>query len=154
MALPNKPQRADAAPALARLLSESALSRAALGACGFPVAMLDATSPTRPITYVNPAFAAYFGWREADAIGRPLGALLFRGEDSALLADPGTRREAKAWTKDGALRHVELALGAARAGNRRRGFRVRAPSSRQAAARAARGPSAIRARGSPPSRLP
>jgi PAS domain S-box-containing protein len=76
--------------------------------------MLDATSPARPITYVNPAFAAYFGWREADAIGRPLGALLFRGEDSTLAADPGARLEAKAWTKDGALRHVELALGAVR----------------------------------------
>jgi len=114
MKVASKLQRPEAAPALARLLSESALSRAALGACGFPVAMLDATSPTRPITYVNPAFAAYFGWREADAIGRPLGALLFRGEDSALLAEPGTRREAKAWTKDGALRHVELALGAVR----------------------------------------
>jgi PAS domain S-box-containing protein len=114
MKVASKVQRPEAAPALARLLSESALSRAALGACAFPVAMLDATSPTRPITYVNPAFAAYFGWREADAIGQPLGALLFRGEDSALPADPGTRREAKAWTKDGALRHVELALGAVR----------------------------------------
>jgi len=117
MALPNKPQRADAAPALARLLSESALSRAALGACGFPVAMLDATSTARPVTYVNPAFAAYFGWREADAIGRPLATLLFRGEESGLhglLAAPETRCRVKAWTKEGALRHVELALGAVR----------------------------------------
>ena len=117
MAVPHKPQRAEAAPALARLLSESALSRAALGACGFPVAMLDATSTARPVTYVNPAFAAYFGWREADAIGRPLAVLLFRGEESglqSLLAAPETRCQVKAWTRDGALRHVELALGAVR----------------------------------------
>jgi PAS domain S-box-containing protein len=117
MKVANKLERPDAAPALARLLSESALSRAALGACGFPVAMLDATSPACPITYVNAAFAAYFGWREADVIGRPLAALLFRGEEAALqklLADPATRREMKAWAKDGTPRHVELALGAVR----------------------------------------
>ena|SRR2546425_6973333 len=117
MKVANKVQRPEAAPALARLLSESALSRAALGACAFPVAMLDATSPARPVTYVNPAFAAYFGWREADALGRPLAALLFRGEETglqALLADPATRCQMKAWAKDGGLRHVELALGAVR----------------------------------------
>ena len=93
------------------------MSRAALGACGFPVAMLDATSTARPVTYVNPAFAAYFGWREADAIGRPLAVLLFRGEESGLqglLAAPETRCRVKAWTRDGALRHFELALGAVR----------------------------------------
>lgn len=117
MAVLNRIQRPEAAPALARLLAESALSRAALGACGIPVAMLDATLPTRPVTYVNPAFAAYFGWREADAISRPLAALLFRGDDSALqalFADPALRCEAKTWAKDGALKHVELALGAVR----------------------------------------
>ena len=117
MAVLNRIQRPEAAPALARLLTESALSRAALGACGIPVAMLDATLPTRPVTYVNPAFAAYFGWREADAISRPLAALLFRGDDSALqalFADPALRCEVKTWAKDGALKHVELALGAVR----------------------------------------
>jgi PAS domain S-box-containing protein len=117
MAVVNKVQRVEAAPALARLLSESALSRAALGAFSIPVALLDATSPSRPVTYVNPAFAAYFGWREADAIGRPLSALIFRGEERALqglVDEPGTRCEAKAWAKDGAERHVELALGAVR----------------------------------------
>ena len=117
MKVASKLQRPEAAPALARLLSESALSRAALGACAFAVAMLDATSPARPVTYVNPAFAAYFGWREADVIGRPLAALLFRGEESALqaiFADPGTRYPAKAWAQDGGVRHVELALGAVR----------------------------------------
>jgi PAS domain S-box-containing protein len=116
MALVNKAQRPEAA-ALAQLLSDSALSRAALGVCGFPVAMLDATSSACPVTYVNAAFAAYFGWCEADLVGRPLAALLFRSEESALqamLADPAARRPVQAWTKEGELRHVELALGAVR----------------------------------------
>lgn len=116
--LNNKLPRPEAAPALARLLSESALSRAALGACGIPVAMLDAAVPARPVTYVNSAFAAYFGWREADAIGRSLGALLFRNEEAALqglFADPVVaRRELKAWTKDGTSRHVEITVGGVR----------------------------------------
>lgn len=117
MTVVNRLQHSEAAPALARLLSESALSRAALGACGIPVAMLDATVPAHPVTYVNQAFAAYFGWREADAIARPLGALIFRGEEGALhalLADPAARCVTNAWTKDGVLRHVELALGPVR----------------------------------------
>jgi PAS domain S-box-containing protein len=117
MALISKLQRPDAAPALGRLLSESALSRAALGACGIPVAMLDATSPTRPITYVNAAFTAYFGWGEGEAIGRTLSALLLRGEEAALknlFADVIARRELKAWAKDSAQRHIELTLGPVR----------------------------------------
>ena len=51
--LPNGPKQ-PAAPALARLLSDSALSRAALAACGFPLALADATAKGRPLTYVNP----------------------------------------------------------------------------------------------------
>ncbi|HKQ27365.1 MAG TPA: PAS domain-containing protein [Burkholderiales bacterium] len=117
MAVISKLQRPDAAPALGRLLSESALSRAALGACGTPVVMLDATSPTRPITYVNAAFSAYFGWIEGEAIGRTLAALILRGEEAALrniFADVIARRELKAWTKDGAERYIELTLGPVR----------------------------------------
>jgi PAS domain S-box-containing protein len=117
MAVISKLQRPDAAPALGRLLSESALSRAALGACGIPVVMLDATSPTHPITYVNAAFTAYFGWSEGEAIGRTLAALLLRGEEAALknvFADVIARRELKAWTKDKAERHIELTLGPVR----------------------------------------
>jgi PAS domain S-box-containing protein len=117
MTAATKVQRTQAAPALFRLLSESALSRAALEACGFPLALLDATLPARPITYVNAAFASYFGWSEADAVGRSPAKLLFRGDESALqrlLADPGTRWRLVTCGKDGAARHVELALGALR----------------------------------------
>jgi PAS domain S-box-containing protein len=114
MTVLSKVQRPVAAPALARLLSDSALSRAALSACGMPLALLDATSPTRPLTYVNPAFEGFFGWREADAIGRSLATVLFHGDDAVvqrLLADSGSRWELKAWGRDGAVRHVELTLG-------------------------------------------
>jgi len=117
MAVANKVQRTQAAPALFKLLSESALSRAALEACGFPLALLDATAPARPLTYVNAAFVTYFGWSEADAIGRSPAKLLLRGDEGALqrlLADPGTRWRLDTCGKDGEPRHVELALGAVR----------------------------------------
>ena len=74
--------RAVAAPALARLLSDSALSRAALAACGFPVALADASAKGRPLTYVNPAFEAFFGYRADEVLGRPAITLLFP-EDEA-----------------------------------------------------------------------
>lgn len=117
MAVLSKVHRPEAAPALYRLLSESALSRAALGACGFPVALIDAGGATRKVTHVNSAFAAYFGWHEADAVGRPLASLLFRGDEAALqrlLADPGSRWLLMAYGKDGKQRHVELTIGAVR----------------------------------------
>lgn len=117
MTVANRVQRTQPAPALFRLLSESALSRAALEACAFPLALLDATSPGRTLTYVNAAFASYFGWSEADVLGASPAKLLFRGDEAALqrlLADPGTRWRLETRGKDGEARHVELALGAVR----------------------------------------
>lgn len=113
----NKAPRTDAAPALFRLLSDSAMSRAALGACGFPLAILDATAPARPVTYVNPAFEGFFGHCASEALGRPLAALVLRGDEALahrLLAQTASRWQIKAWSKDGTLRHVELTLGALR----------------------------------------
>jgi PAS domain S-box-containing protein len=107
----------EATSALGRLLSESSMARAALNACGVPLAILDAGEPARPVTYVNPAFEAFFGWRASDALGRGLGALAFRGDEALVhrvLAESTPRRSLKAWAKDGALRHVEVTLGAAR----------------------------------------
>src|SRR5919108_4595756 len=117
MALAQKREivKPEAAPALYRLLSDSALSRAALGACGFPVAMLDARIGSRPLTYVNAAFEGFFGYRAGEAIGRPLAALLFHGDEPLvhrLLAESSSRWKLRAWGKDGAVRHVEIALGA------------------------------------------
>jgi PAS domain S-box-containing protein len=109
--------RREAAPALYRLLADSAMARAALGACGFPIAILDAAAPARPVTYVNPAFEAFFGCRSDEALGRGLGAAVFRGDEALvhrMLAESGARRTVKAWAKDGAARHVELTLGAVR----------------------------------------
>lgn len=109
--------RVDTAPALFRLLSDSALSRAALGACGLPLAIVDAAAPARLVTYANPAFEGFFGYRPAEALGRPLAALLFKGDDALvhrLLAESTSRWELKAWGKDGKPRHVELTLGAVR----------------------------------------
>jgi PAS domain S-box-containing protein len=116
MTVVNK-SRTDLAPALYRLLSESALSRAALGSCGIPVAMLDANGKARTLSYVNAAFESFFGFRECEALGRPLAALLFRNDEplvQRLLAESSRRWEITAWGKDGELRHVEVALAGLR----------------------------------------
>jgi len=116
MALPAKPARRDIAPALFRLLADSALSRAALAACGIPLALIDANAKGGPFTFVNAAFDVFFGHRQEELLGKPL-AILFHGDEALcqrLLADPQRRWEVAAWSKDGALRHVEVALGALR----------------------------------------
>jgi len=115
MASVMKPEKPEAAPALYRLLTDSALSRAALGACGIPLAILDARIPARSITYVNPAFETFFGVRASDALGHPLAKLLFKNDDPLvhrLLAEPSSRWKLRAWGKDGAVRHVDVSLGA------------------------------------------
>ena len=114
---PFDPAQREAAPALRRLLGDAAMARAALNACPFPIAVLDAGAPARPVTYVNAAFEAFFGCSAAEALGRPLGAVVFRGDDALIhrmLAESAVRRSVNAWSKDGTLRPVELALGAIR----------------------------------------
>lgn len=113
MTIAHKPCRPVTAPALFRLLSDSSLSRAALGACPIPVVIIDAKAKAHPVTYANSAFEAHFGYREAELIGRGLAALVFRGDEllvERLLAEFSSRWEVSAWTKDGKVRHVELAL--------------------------------------------
>jgi len=101
------------APALARFLSDSALSRAALAACGFPVALSDATAKGRPLTYVNPAFEAFFGYREEEALGRPAITLLFPEDETAatMFNEAPVRLLMRARRKDGAAVDVELSIG-------------------------------------------
>src|SRR5262245_64597260 len=96
------------APALARLLSDSALSRAALAACGFPVALADATAKGRPLTYVNPAFEGFFGYRGDEALGRPAITLLFPEDESAasMFNEAPARVQMRARRKDGSRADV------------------------------------------------
>jgi len=105
--------RVPAAPALARLLSDSALSRAALAACGFPVALADASTKGRPLTYVNPAFEAYFGYRADEVLGRPVITLLFPEADGAgsMFDEVPARVQTRARCKNGASAEVELSIG-------------------------------------------
>lgn len=114
MAVPAKIGRPTTAPALFKLLEESALSRAALSSCGIPMAILDANAKGRPFTYTNAAFEVFFGYRESDAIGRSLAAILFRGDESLvlrLLSESPRRWELTVWAKDGEPRQVEAAVG-------------------------------------------
>jgi PAS domain S-box-containing protein len=102
---------------LEKLLADSALARAALRICGFPLAIVDAAATGRPVVYANPAFERFFGLRAGEAAGRPLATLIFRGDEAMLyrlLAQAPAFRELETWSKDGALRHVEMTLGALR----------------------------------------
>jgi PAS domain S-box-containing protein len=101
------------APALARLLSDSALSRAALAVCGFPVALADAAAKGKPIVYVNSAFESFFGYRADEALGRPTITLLFPEDEASpdLFNEAPARLQMRARRKDGAAVHVELTIG-------------------------------------------
>jgi len=107
--------RPEVAPALFRLLSESALSRAALDACGAPLVLVDAARDNA-ISYVNRAFEAFFGYRAAEALGRPAARLLFADADAAgrLFRNPETQMLLRAQRKDGSPADVEVAAGAVR----------------------------------------
>lgn len=101
------------APALARLLADSSLSRAALAACGFPVALADATAMGRPITYVNPSFDAFFGYRADEVLGRPVITLLFPESEGAadMFSDAPVRLQMRARCKDGSAADVTVSIG-------------------------------------------
>ena len=102
-------------PALHRLLSDSALARAGLGGGGSPPPWLAARARPRPVTYVNAAFEAFFGYSAEEALGQQLAALLFRADEPLvhrLLAESRSRSKLRAWSKSGATRHVEISLGA------------------------------------------
>jgi len=102
---------------LERLLSDSALARAALRTCGLPLTIVDAAAPGRPVIYANPAFESFFGLRPGEAVGLPLAMLIFRGDEAQLyrlLAQAPSHRELETWSKDGSVRHVEMTLGALR----------------------------------------
>ncbi len=115
MAFSDKAQngKGGTAPALARLLADSALSRAALAACGFPVALVDAVAKGRPITYANPSFEAFFGFRADEVWGRPAITLLFPQDEGAasMFSDAPVRKQMRARRKDGVAVEVELTIG-------------------------------------------
>jgi PAS domain S-box-containing protein len=107
--------RPEVAPALFRLLAEAALSRAALDACGLPVAIADAAG-SRPLSYVNQAFEAFFGYRAAEALGRPVPALLALDAACAerLFRESAPAVALRAQRKDGTSAHVQASVGAVR----------------------------------------
>ena len=101
------------APALARLLADSALSRAALAACGFPVALSDAAAKGLPLTYVNPAFESFFGYRAEEVMGRPVITLLFPEDEGAaiMFKDAPARLRMQSRRKSGATAEVDVSIG-------------------------------------------
>ena len=110
------PARAEVAPALFRLLAESALSRAALDACGVPLALVEAGSSAPSLCYVNRAFESFFGHPASDVLGRPAAALLFPEDAAAerLFREPGAQLLLRARRKDRSGAHVETTAGCLR----------------------------------------
>jgi len=102
------------APALFRLLSDSAMSRAALASCGAAVAIVDAQDANWPIAYLNPAFEHLFGHRDRDVCGQPLVSLILSrepGMQDLLLEAVQLPHEICAIHKNGTRRDVEIVLG-------------------------------------------
>ncbi|MBV9189037.1 MAG: PAS domain-containing protein [Betaproteobacteria bacterium] len=115
--------------ALERLLADCVMARSALGACGFPIAILDDSSTRRPVVYVNAAFESFFGYRADEILGRGLGSMVFRGDEALvhrMAAEQAPRRAVKAWARDGSQRPVEMTLTAVRASDGRIGHWVAA----------------------------
>lgn len=113
---PADKRRIPAAPALFRLLSECALTRAALGTCGLPVAILESAVKSRPLIYCNTAFENLFGYAEHEAAGKSLAALVLRGDEALLqrLLESPRRWELTAWAKDGLERPVGITVSPVR----------------------------------------
>jgi len=104
-----------AAPALYRLLSDSALNRAALDVCAAPVAIIDAVATSYPVVYLNPAFDALYGLDRGEALGRPARALLVSDAEALLDWLPWggarSRVEFSSQRKDGSALAVEGVAG-------------------------------------------
>lgn len=113
--------RPEVAPALFRLLAEASLSRSAIDACGTPMALADAGAASFALCYVNQAFEAFFGFRAAEALGRPAISLLFADAASAeaLFREPAGQLTLRAHRKDGSEAHVEVTVGVIRASDGR-----------------------------------
>jgi len=107
----------DAAPALFRLLSDSALYRAAFAACRVPLAIVEASASGRTFASINPAFERRFGLAEADVRGRSFATALCRGDrdaETALFTEPVARARIKLWCKDGTPIEMDASVGAVR----------------------------------------
>lgn len=105
--------RRESAPALFRLLSDSALNRAALTGCALPIALAAAHAPAHPITFANAAFESFFGYLPGAAQGEPLDAVVTLSHEAAHLMSGGAsgRAPATARRRDGTPLEVELAIG-------------------------------------------
>ena len=81
-----------------------------------PLLMVDAAAEAPPISYVNRAFESFFGYRAAEALGRPAAGLLCADAGAAerLFREPEAQLLLRAQRKDGSLAHVEVTVGAVR----------------------------------------
>ena len=107
----------DTAPALFKLLSDSALYRAAFAACRVPMAIVEASASVRTFACVNAAFERRFGFAETEVRGRSFAAALCHGDRDAeemLFAEPVARARIRVWCKDGTPLELDASVGAVR----------------------------------------
>jgi len=107
----------DTAPALFRLLSDSALYRAAFAACRVPMAIVEASASGRTFASINPAFEQRFGLAEAEVRGRPFATALCHGDrdaETALFSEPVARAPIRLWCKNGTPIEMDVSVGAVR----------------------------------------
>lgn len=106
------PASHEAAPALFRLLSDSALYRAAMSASSLPLALLDAGHAELPFVFVNPAFERLCGYAARDTLGRHASLVLAACSEEASLrsllepADAGLRIACRVRQRDATERAV------------------------------------------------
>lgn len=109
----NRPAREIAAPALFRLLSESALYRAAFSACGVALGIVDARLPRPQLVQVNQAFERFFGLHGSDACRHSVAALLLNGDvalERRLFVDVPTREWVMIQPLEGDCVAVEITI--------------------------------------------
>ena len=75
--------------------------------------MSDAAAKGLPVTYVNPAFETFFGYRAEEIVGRPVITLLFPEDEGAasMFTDAPARLRMRARRKNGAAADVEVSIG-------------------------------------------
>lgn len=105
--------REHAAPALFRLLSESALYRAVFSACGVPLGIVDARAPRPQLVQVNRAFERCFGYHGSEACRYSVAALLLNGDvglERRLFTEHAARTDVAIKRRDGATLHMVVTI--------------------------------------------
>lgn len=105
--------REQAAPALFRLLSESALYRSLFSACGVALGIVEARSPRPVFIQVNRAFERSFACQQSEACRNPVATLLLNGDialERRLFGETAARAQIRATQRDGSAVPIDMTI--------------------------------------------